>query len=88
MLNSAIGYPFDWDLMCVLSPPLLYTAVFLVGRVGGGPSVIRAGSSASPEGSAPDGAPTPAAPGDGGREAPAAALTLRPIGAGALCPWA
>ncbi len=34
MLNSAIGYPFDWDLMCVLSPPLLYTAVFVVGRTG------------------------------------------------------
>jgi|GEM_PF-4439448 len=32
LLNSAIGYPFDWDLMCVLSPPLLFTAVFLVAR--------------------------------------------------------
>lgn len=32
VLNSAIGYPFDWDLMCVLSPPLLFTAIFLVSR--------------------------------------------------------
>jgi hypothetical protein len=31
-LNSAIGYPFDWDLMCVISPPLLFTAVFLLAR--------------------------------------------------------
>jgi hypothetical protein len=31
-LNSAIGYPFDWDLMCVISPPLLFTAVFLLSR--------------------------------------------------------
>lgn len=34
ILNPAIGYPFDWDLMCVLSPPLLYTAVFLLWRQG------------------------------------------------------
>jgi len=32
VLNPAIGFPFDFDLMCVLSPPLLYTAVFLLGR--------------------------------------------------------
>jgi hypothetical protein len=31
VLNSAIGFPFDWDLMCLVSPPLLYAAVFLVG---------------------------------------------------------
>ncbi len=33
ILNPAIGFPFDWDLMCVLSLPLLYTAVFLLARV-------------------------------------------------------
>jgi Flp pilus assembly protein TadD len=32
VLNPAIGYPFDWDLMCVLSPPLLFTAIFLIAR--------------------------------------------------------
>ncbi len=32
LLNSAIGYPFDWDLMCVISPPLLFTAAFLLAR--------------------------------------------------------
>ena len=32
VLNPAIGFPFDWDLMCVISPPLLYTAVFLLAR--------------------------------------------------------
>jgi hypothetical protein len=30
ILNSAIGYPFDWDLMCVLSPPILYLAAYLL----------------------------------------------------------
>lgn len=30
ILNSAIGYPFDWDLMCVLSPPILYLAAFML----------------------------------------------------------
>jgi hypothetical protein len=34
VLNSAIGFPFDWDLMCVVSPPLLYAAVFLIARSG------------------------------------------------------
>ncbi|MBK7190411.1 MAG: hypothetical protein IPH86_17515 [bacterium] len=33
-LNPSIGYPFDWDLMCVVSPPLLYTAVLLVAAAG------------------------------------------------------
>lgn len=40
-LNPSIGYPFDWDLMCVVSPPLLYTAVLLVaaaGRQGAAPA--------------------------------------------------
>jgi hypothetical protein len=32
ILNPAIGFPFDWDLMCVLSPPLLYTAVLLLAQ--------------------------------------------------------
>ena len=32
VMNTAIGYPFDWDLMSVLSPPLLLTAVFLLAR--------------------------------------------------------
>ncbi len=32
ILNPAIGFPFDWDLMCVISPPILYTAVFMVSK--------------------------------------------------------
>ncbi len=28
ILNPAIGFPYDWDLMCLLSPPLLYAAVY------------------------------------------------------------
>ena len=32
LLNPSIGFPFDWDLMCVISPPLLYTAVYLLAR--------------------------------------------------------
>jgi hypothetical protein len=54
MLNSAIGYPFDWDLMCVISPPLLFTAIFLLARNG-------AGSDDPPaRGLAPDAPPQPA----------------------------
>lgn len=34
ILNPAIGFPFDWDLMSVISPPLLFTAVFLIARAG------------------------------------------------------
>jgi cytochrome c-type biogenesis protein CcmH/NrfG len=34
VLNPSIGFPFDWDLMCVVSPPLLYTAVLLVATAG------------------------------------------------------
>jgi hypothetical protein len=30
VLNPSIGFPFDWDLMAVISPPLLYVAVFLL----------------------------------------------------------
>ncbi len=33
-LNPSIGFPFDWDLMCVVSPALLYTAVALVAAAG------------------------------------------------------
>ena len=33
-LNPSIGFPFDWDLMCVVSPALLYTAVLLVAATG------------------------------------------------------
>ncbi|MBK8164873.1 MAG: hypothetical protein IPK64_02795 [bacterium] len=36
VLNPSIGFPFDWDLMCVVSPPLLYTAVLLVASAGAG----------------------------------------------------
>ena len=35
VLNPSIGFPFDWDLMTVVSPPLLYLAVLLVAREGG-----------------------------------------------------
>ncbi len=34
VLNPSIGFPFDWDLMAVVSPPLLYLAVLLVAREG------------------------------------------------------
>lgn len=34
VLNPSIGFPFDWDLMCVVSPPLLYTAALLVATAG------------------------------------------------------
>ncbi|MFB3907473.1 MAG: tetratricopeptide repeat protein [Candidatus Eisenbacteria bacterium] len=44
LLNSAIGYPFDWDLMCVLSPPLLYTAVLLLALHGAAPGARRMGA--------------------------------------------
>jgi tetratricopeptide (TPR) repeat protein len=32
LLNTGIGYSFDWDLMSVVSPPLLFTAVFVLAR--------------------------------------------------------
>jgi len=32
ILNPAIGFPFDWDLMSVLSLPLLFSAIFLLVR--------------------------------------------------------
>lgn len=32
LINPSIGFPFDWDLMCVLSPPLLFAAVYAVAR--------------------------------------------------------
>jgi hypothetical protein len=32
VVNPSIGFPFDWDLMCVASPPLLYLACFLLAR--------------------------------------------------------
>lgn len=35
VLNPAIGFPFDWDMLSVISPPLLYGAVYLVARAGG-----------------------------------------------------
>ncbi len=37
-LNPSIGFPFDWDLMCVVSPALLYTAVLLVAATGREPA--------------------------------------------------
>ena len=33
-LNPSIGYPFDWDLMCVISLPLLYIAIHALVRAG------------------------------------------------------
>jgi hypothetical protein len=42
ILNPAIGFPFDWDLMCIISPPLLFTAVFLIARAGKLPSGMTA----------------------------------------------
>ncbi len=59
VLNPSIGFPFDWDLMSVVSPPLLYLAVWLVAREGGAgkdadPAVDAA---ASARASAPSAAP-------------------------------
>lgn len=34
VLNPSIGFPFDWDLMCVASPPLLYAAVLMLAAAG------------------------------------------------------
>ncbi len=34
VINPSIGFPFDWDMLCVVSPPLLYTAVYLVALAG------------------------------------------------------
>jgi tetratricopeptide (TPR) repeat protein len=49
ILNTAIGFPFDWDLLCVLSLPLLATAVFLLARGDGGGGE-RDGSQPAPAG--------------------------------------
>ena len=43
ILNPAIGFPFDWDLMCVVSPPILYTAVLLLARMEVAPRALLPG---------------------------------------------
>lgn len=43
ILNPAIGFPFDWDLMCVLSPPILYTAIYLMARMQERPRALLPG---------------------------------------------
>lgn len=40
ILNPAIGFPYDWDLMCLLSPPLLYGASYAVARAPRAPGRI------------------------------------------------